>query len=479
MANFLIKVDSTYYVRLDVPERLQEHYGKRVFKKSLRTKNLQQAKALSNYYLAEWRSDFQRVLDQWAVETGPASAIPSKHLPELAPKLARWKIELYESVQPLLETIRRSPDPVAVKASEQALQQLQSDAKAKYGDTPEIPPGEWEREYQRALTYKIKNPGKLVAMPQQDPGPISSLIEDIVDGKLVPRNDLFRAPLLKKFEGYQKDYVEPKTHDMRLGALKDVAAYFQANKLHLDRAGVLQYLESVKSLAINTKRRKLSSGKLYFEFLQEEGLIGKDLANPFTGHTLKERQKVAAKAIRQPFKPQQIEKLYAEAIKRDDQPLADCILIAAYTGMRIEEVCQLTTDCVEDQLFRVADAKTEAGNREVPIHTAIVKRIEQLCKASTDTYLIQSSSDNKYEKRSEGPGKRFGRLKTALGFGKQHVFHSIRKTVTTTLEHAGITESVAADVLGHDKPTMTYGLYSSGSSWGQRKAAIAALNYHF
>lgn len=479
MANFLVKVNSTYYVRLDVPERFQGHYGKKVFKKSLRTKNLQQAKALSHRYLDEWLIDFQRVQDQWAVETGPAGAVRSKHLPDLAPKMEQWKMDLYEAAQPLLETIRRSTDPASAKAAQEALQQLQADAKAKYGDTPEIASGEWEREYKRALTYKIQNQGKLVAMPQKDPGPISSLIENIVDGKLVPRNDLFRPQLRTKFESYQKDHVESKTHDMRLGALDDVATYFQANRLHLDRAGVVRYLESIKSLAIVTKRRKLSSGKLYFEFLQEEGLIGENTTNPFTGHTLKQRQKEAAKSKRDPFTPAQVENLYAEAIRRKDHPLADCILIAAYTGMRIEELCQLTVDCVENQLLKVADAKTAAGHREVPIHEAISQRIEQLCEASKDNYLIPSTTSNKYEKRSEGHGKRFGRMKTALGYGKKHVFHSIRKTVTTMFEHAGISESVAADVIGHDKPTMTYGLYSGGSSLQQRRAAIDTLHYEF
>lgn len=477
MANFLVQVNSTYYVRLDVPERLQEHYGKKVFKKSLRTKNLQQAKALSHRYLDEWLIDFQRVQDQWAVETGPTSAVRSKHAPELAPRSAQWKIELFEAAQPLLETIRRSTDPASVKAAQEALQQLQSDAKAKYGDTPEIASGEWEREYQRALTYKIKNPDKLVAMPQSGPGPISSLIEDIVDGKAIPRNDLFRAQLRKKFESYQRDHVEEKTHDMRLGALNDVATYFQANKLHLDRVGVLQYLESIKSLAINTKRRKLSSGKLYFEFLREEGLVGENTANPFTGHTLKERQKVAAKAIRQPFKRTHIERLYAEAIRRDDAPLADCILIGAYTGMRIEEICQLKGHDIEDQLFTVSDAKTAAGLRAVPIHAAIAKHIDALSKASVDGYLIPSSADNKYKRRSESISKRFATIRTALGFGPEFVFHSIRKTVATLFEQAGIPEHTAADILGHEKPTMTFGLYSAGSSMEQRKIAIAALHY--
>jgi hypothetical protein len=39
------------------------------------------------------------------------------------------------------------------------------------------------------------------------------------------------------------------------------------------------------------------------------------------------------------------------------------------------------------------------------------------------------------------------------------------------LENAGVVENVAADIIGHDKPTMTYGLYSGGNSFKQ--AAMA------
>ena len=52
--------------------------------------------------------------------------------------------------------------------------------------------------------------------------------------------------------------------------------------------------------------------------------------------------------------------------------------------------------------------------------------------------------------------KRFGHMKTAMGFGRDVVLHSIRKTVATLLENAGVPENVAADILGHEKPTMTY-----------------------
>jgi hypothetical protein len=38
------------------------------------------------------------------------------------------------------------------------------------------------------------------------------------------------------------------------------------------------------------------------------------------------------------------------------------------------------------------------------------------------------------------------------------------QTVASLRENAGVPEGAAADILGHDKPTMTYGPYSGGAS---------------
>ena len=64
-----------------------------------------------------------------------------------------------------------------------------------------------------------------------------------------------------------------------------------------------------------------------------------------------------------------------------------------------------------------------------------------------------------------------------MGFDNRYVFHSIRKTVTTLLEQAGVPEGVAADIVGHEKQTMTYGVYSGGSSLAQKVNAIKLLDY--
>jgi integrase len=102
-----------------------------------------------------------------------------------------------------------------------------------------------------------------------------------------------------------------------------------------------------------------------------------------------------------------------------------------------------------------------------------------LIDKSTNEYLFYNLTKNKYGDRSNAIGKRFGRLKKELGYEKRHVFHSIRKTFTTALEQAGVPESVSADIVGHEKQTMTYGLYSGGSSLSQKQKAVAKVKFNF
>ena len=74
--------------------------------------------------------------------------------------------------------------------------------------------------------------------------------------------------------------------------------------------------------------------------------------------------------------------------------------------------------------------------------------------------------------KAQDVGKRFGRLKTKLGYGKQHVFHSIRKTAATVFEEAVDPEGVTDDIVGHEKQTITHGLYSGSTSVKRRQEGI-------
>ena len=65
-----------------------------------------------------------------------------------------------------------------------------------------------------------------------------------------------------------------------------------------------------------------------------------------------------------------------------------------------------------------------------------------------------------------------------MGYAKgREVFHSIRKTLVTLMENAGVPEGVAAGIAGHKKQTMTYGLYSAGTVLEIKREAISKAVY--
>jgi hypothetical protein len=49
--------------------------------------------------------------------------------------------------------------------------------------------------------------------------------------------------------------------------------------------------------------------------------------------------------------------------------------------------------------------------------------------------------------------------------------------VVTLLENAGVSENLAADTVGHDKPRITYGLYSGGASLVVKAEALEKVKY--
>ena len=215
-----------------------------------------------------------------------------------------------------------------------------------------------------------------------------------------------------------------------------------------------------------------------WRFLQEVEAVPVVAPSPFVG-SFRLATKTAKRntVLRVAFKPKELARVYGTASTNGDAALSDLIALGAYTGARIEELCSLTVETSAGEVFTITDSKTTAGIRQIPIHPALAPLVKRLRKASRDGFLIPSTAAGQYGVRSDPLSKRFGRLKEALGFTPGHVFHSIRKTVATQLEQAGVSEGIAADILGHEKKTLSYGLYSSGSSMEQKAAALVKMSY--
>ncbi len=219
----------------------------------------------------------------------------------------------------------------------------------------------------------------------------------------------------------------------------------------------------------------------YWKYLQQRDYVSRD-HKPFTDielpKTLKPRQP------REAYTDEEVTLILEHLGLKQDNALTAITTLAMYTGARISELAGLHVDNVITvdgiPCFKIDDAKTKAGNRAVPVHPEIQELVQTLITDSTDGYLVSGvKSKGGKDRRADVLGKRYGRLvRNDCLLPSTKVFHCFRNTVATKLESAGIPENIAADIVGHDKATMTYGLYSGGTSTQQKLEAVTAIKYN-
>ena len=265
--------------------------------------------------------------------------------------------------------------------------------------------------------------------------------------------------------------VKDKTAKMRRATIGRLAQKFPMLK-DISRKEVRRWVtELTAELKPATVQRMMTDCRSYWTYLATIEAVPEDSA-PFDRLGLKVKPSSWL-----PFEPGDVVKLLNGAVAREDSELADLIRLAMYSGARREELCGLKVEHVKGDHFEIVDAKTAAGVRTVPIHSELQQVMARLLDESNDGYVLTKLAVNKYGNRGDALGKRFTRLKRALGFGGRHVFHSIRGTMITMLERAGVPEGTVQDIVGHERSTLTGSTYSGKSTLEMKRAALAKLAY--
>jgi len=161
------------------------------------------------------------------------------------------------------------------------------------------------------------------------------------------------------------------------------------------------------------------------------------------------------------------------------------MMIAALSGLRLEEIFQLTVGDCANGYFNVRNAKTSAGERLVPIHDDLADIIARRCKDKTHKdYLIhEAKAASRGATRSMAFSKRFATYRKACDVDFQIEgrrlslinFHSLRICFSTQVDQAGHRNEDIARVMGHEVQGMSLGLYSGGPTVGQLKAVVASV----
>ena len=441
--------NGTYHATLKIPKELRETLGKTSFRKSLKTKDKIIAMGKAAPLLTQWKA-----------------LIESARLPK---------------EQKLQEELLAQRSKLRSLERQLSNQSLSED---EYNDLWEYK-GSIETEIEESIlgSYGVNYPEQLSTNDLRQ----SQETYRLATGKLIYFNEYL--------EDYLKDApIDEKTKGMKRQQITEYSKLFPmlTDSNHQNTRSYIKTASKDFQLSNSSIKRNLSSLSVYFEYLRSEMMVIKDdVINPFKAHKLPEvNRKEANIKKRLPFTVGDIRQLESELRQRAlsntadglDIDMYDLFMVAIYTGARREELGSLKIhdyDAVSNTIT-INDAKTNAGNRIVPIHPKLSLLFSKLTSASGNDYLFQSLTTDQYGKRTDALGKRFGRAKKKLGFDERYVFHSTRKTVATLLERADIPENITCDIVGHEKSaTLSYGLYSGGTSLEQKRNAVDKINYSF
>lgn len=237
---------------------------------------------------------------------------------------------------------------------------------------------------------------------------------------------------------------------------------------HVDRRVAGRFV--AESLAVGRSAAKASAYltflRQYWRWLREKGHLISE-GNPWVEQSLPAAPRASRLAQvdkgKRPFTDDELKALLAG----DGGPLLnDLIRVAALSGMRIEEICQLHVSDCQNGVFNVWAGKTDSAKRSVPIHTALVKLVVKRTKGkSASEYLFEELPPvpPSRETRSDPAAKQFTRYRRKLGVderpndkAKSNVdFHSLRRWFIRKVREAklggarGFDEWTLAWVVGH------------------------------
>ena len=323
--NHLVKRYNTYFAVLYVPKDIEHIIGKAKFSKSTGTDNKKLAETIAQVYVMGWKAEIES---------------------------ARMKSDepLINSAREIRKLLKSSPAHLVQDAIDEEVAKLNASKKPIHAE----------------------------------------VYERIAKGKNKYSNEL--AITWRKHEDDRG--LAKKTIDQMFSDVELVTKQFPtANMMTIESVELwIKHIAKKGNLSASSVNRIIGSGKNFFKYLQFIKEVPSFEPNPFiVPNEFRISNKPNSKSVNKtqswlPFTSKEIVDLYKLAVK-DNQSLADLILIAMHTGARIEEICSLLCKDIdlENECITIVDAKTEAGERTIPIHSFIKPRIKKLVLNAKDT----------------------------------------------------------------------------------------------
>lgn len=503
MRDNLILRGNTYHVRLALPANVRPFFGNRkLLSQSLKTGLQQEAKDRARPILLDWKNQIAEAkqtqasqAEQWREEIAAASlqaqafhqqnvmSVVTQQKPSPSPQALRAALDDDEAATLLGELIagliRDDVDTSTISGVMNSFIGLyQGDQGERIAAATALNDFSKQADLQQAT-----NKYRLTGTEQAEASTI------LASPKTYKPKSPITKSLLDSWASHLATQIKTeKTRDRLKQSVQRFSDYLTSEGLPLTFDTVHSFLQTLPA-ARQTRANYLWSCRAFWKWANKYQPTFRDQFSkqpcPFDGHELAKTGEAAGRK-RLAFSRQEIEALHRKALEKGSTPLAHLIQFGAHTGMRLEEIGRLKPEhTIFDSSgkpigFKITESKTDAGIRDMPLHPALVPLFKELsAKASENEGFLFAGGQNKYGNRLDMLSKQFGRLKTSMGHGKDHTFHSVRHTVTTLLVQAGVHMDTLPYILGHETGSFTLAQYSKGPTLDQKAEAISLISFAF
>jgi len=432
-----------YHLRLAVPKHLRHTVGKREIKKTLRTGNRREALRKARRLVTQYQDWFDQMSEYDDILNNPLN------------KQLKFD-SITTNTDGTVTATGVELDPDNIEADTAALQQILN------GTTTQphsITLQELINEYLEAMQEDCNT--KTLAGYTAHLGTFLEILGNVPIHTITRKRAREAVKILKQLPPNRNK--SPQFRDKTIGQI------LQMKPEPMSTTTARLYIERISAL---------------FEFAIKEQHTD---YNPFTGLKPKrttrpdqERKQFTSADLAALFTPEHF-KLVAGKPSRYWVPL-----IAAYTGMRLEEICQLRTQdiqhpdgipCIDINNDGDKQLKNKTAARTIPIHPRLIDLgfINFASKQQGRLFpeLVKANS-----KRGHHFSKWFARYRKQCGITEPgKTFHSFRHTVATAFKQADIEETKAAAILGHTVNGETYGRYGKEYRPEQLRQVIEVIEY--
>ena len=251
------------------------------------------------------------------------------------------------------------------------------------------------------------------------------------------------------FEEIYQQWADARYPELSTSSVKNYKSSFKncvaVHKMPIKqiKAAHLQSIFDNSTLAHDTQKQVRTLLKQVFTYAMSNDIILKDYSSYI------KLKKTPSKPARRIFTEKEINTLW----QNKNLLYADTVLIMIYTGLRIGELLDITTDNVHiDKRYMVGGKKTKAGiDRIIPLNEKIVPLIEKRL-ADNGKYLILSKRGKKVHYNYYN-GTSWADIMTALNM--KHTPHDCRATFASLIDRTDANKLSIKRILGHANGNIT------------------------